>query len=283
MEHYLDSSIIANKLRSLREERGLSRNRLADELSLKCNQDISGEMIRRYELVPKSNDVKHANTSMSVKVLHALAEYFGVSTDYILGRTDIKSPDMSINAIAAFTGLTEESIIYLHQITVGDSEEIFLDNVVAILEHDFIFRSKSDPRTYEMTSKQYEQLYGRTIEDLPEHKRRAQIVAQQERKKYIHGLMDALRKCPVYSLIAINALLSNNNQLHLLEQIGKFISANPEDHNEQYPTYVGQTSLHYTAPQHLTDDTIASLLEWRLNIITEKLEQLREIAVTPTE
>lgn len=283
MKHVLDSSIIATRLRSLREERKLSRNNLADGLSSECNQSLTVESIRKYESYQNTNNGDPPNTVMSVKNLHALADFFGVSTDYILGRTDVKSADMSIQAIVEYTGLTEESIIFLHQLKSGYSQEVLLDNLVSILEHDIIFRIKSDPTHYELASEMFDEKFGRVPPKTPGRKRQAQIMAQHERRKYIQGLNNALRKCPIYTLNAINTLLSNNNQLHLLEEIGKYFSADPDDLNDRYPTSVGQTSTHYTDPQHITDDTKELLIERRLSIITQKLEQLREIVLGPME
>lgn len=279
MKHVLDSSIIATRLRSLREERKLSRNNLADGLLSECNQSLTVESIRKYESYQNTNNGDPPNTVMSVKNLHALADFYEVSTDYILGRTDIKSSDTSIRAIVEYTGLTEESVLYLHQLKVGDSEETFLDNVVSILEHDFTFRIKSDPTRYEM----FDEKCGHVPEKTPGRKRQAQIMTQHERRKYIQGLSNALRKCPIYTLNAINTLLCNNSHLHLLEEIGKYISADPDDLNDRYPTSVSQTSAHYTGPQHITGDTKELLIERRLSIITQKLEQLREIALGPME
>ena len=214
MEHALDSSVIATRLRALREGCRLSRNKLTDKLSRECNQIISVESIRKYECL--KNKESPANINMSVKVLHALACYFGVSTDYILGRTDIKSPDMSVRAIVEYTGLTEESILYLHQLKIGDSKEDCIDNVVTILEHDILFRVKSNPELFNHA-------VANQLEITPATKRKVQIKALQERRKYIRGLITALSKRSILTLDAINTLLSNNNHLHLLEEIGKYI------------------------------------------------------------
>lgn len=45
-----------------------------------------------------------------VDKLVILADYFDVSTDYLLGRTDIKTTDTTVKDICAYTGLSEEAI-----------------------------------------------------------------------------------------------------------------------------------------------------------------------------
>ena len=283
MDHFLDSSIIASRLRVLRENSGLSYSKLAEALSRKCNLTISSERLRQYECFHNTNQESSSNMGMSVKVLHALADFYEVSTDYILGRTDVKSTDPSIRAIVEYTGLSEKNVVYLHQLKIGDLDEDFLDTVVAILEHDIMFRIKSDSTHYELASEMFDKMCGRTPEKTPNRKRQARITALQERKKYIHALINALNKRSIYTLNAINTLISNNNHLHLLEEIGEYISANPDDLIDRYSTSVGQTSTHHTDSQHVTGNITELLIEQRLSIITEKLKELREIVVSSTE
>lgn len=61
------------RLRRLRERNRLKQYRLSELCGL------SSDMVRKYE----SGDVKP-----SVEALKAIADYFEVSTDYLLGRTD---------------------------------------------------------------------------------------------------------------------------------------------------------------------------------------------------
>ncbi len=61
------------RLKELRESRGISQVRLAIEL------DLNQNTISRYE-----NGVREAD----YKTLIAIADYFNVSIDYLLGRTN---------------------------------------------------------------------------------------------------------------------------------------------------------------------------------------------------
>ncbi len=69
-------NIIGPKLKELREKAGLSQEALAGKLSLR-GTDFSALMILRIE--------KGQRFVPDYELL-ALAEYFGVSTDYLLGR-----------------------------------------------------------------------------------------------------------------------------------------------------------------------------------------------------
>ncbi|EEJ42677.1 XRE family transcriptional regulator [Leuconostoc mesenteroides] len=64
-----------NRLRELRNERGLSQDRLANEML------INIKTLRRYEV--GENDPR-------VAILIDLADYFEVSIDYLAGRSDVR-------------------------------------------------------------------------------------------------------------------------------------------------------------------------------------------------
>ena len=66
-----------NRLRDLRENRDLNQNQLAD--LLKVHQTTYSD----YEL---------SKLNIPVTALHALADFYKVSVDYLLCRTNVKDP-----------------------------------------------------------------------------------------------------------------------------------------------------------------------------------------------
>lgn len=66
-----------HKIRDLREDRDLSQKSLAEYLQI--HQTTYSD----YEL---------SRLNVPVAVLHKLADYYGVSIDYLLGRTQVKTP-----------------------------------------------------------------------------------------------------------------------------------------------------------------------------------------------
>lgn len=71
-----------NRIKNLREKRGLIQEILASELG------ITQQMLSKYE-----RDI----TVIKVDILKKLAEYFNVTTDYLLGLSDIKR-DFTVTA-----------------------------------------------------------------------------------------------------------------------------------------------------------------------------------------
>ena len=64
-----------SRIKSLREKRGLIQERLAAELG------ITQQMLSKYE---KDTDI------IKVDILKKLAKYFNVTTDYLVGLSDVK-------------------------------------------------------------------------------------------------------------------------------------------------------------------------------------------------
>ena len=65
------------RIRDLREDRDLSQKKVAAFL------DVHQTTYSDYEL---------GNLNIPIPVLHKLADFYGVSVDYLLGRTPVKTP-----------------------------------------------------------------------------------------------------------------------------------------------------------------------------------------------
>jgi len=68
-----DIFIFAERLKSLRNEKNIGQNRLASDI------DVSNASISYWE---------NGKQEPSAEVVFKLAEYFGVTADYLLGLTD---------------------------------------------------------------------------------------------------------------------------------------------------------------------------------------------------
>lgn len=103
--------IFAQRIKELREDRGLSQGKLADELG------ISRGALSYYESYQRTADI-----SMLVK----FASYFGVTTDYLLGLSDNRTPETA--GIGEVTGLSDEAIGLLKEAKQYSDIEIEQDN-----------------------------------------------------------------------------------------------------------------------------------------------------------
>lgn len=84
-----------NRLKFLREEKGLFQSDIAKILG------VSVAAVGFYE---------NEKRDMSPETIIKLAEYFNVSTDYLLGKTDIRNPGKQIDDVLneAMIGMSKE-------------------------------------------------------------------------------------------------------------------------------------------------------------------------------
>lgn len=132
---------MAARLKQLREEHGLSHQKLSDTLDEMLDISISKDSLIKYEVATEHHSTPFKNLGMRVESLTALASFYNVSTDYILGLTDIRSPSADTQAIIAQTGLTEDNVSLLEGF---QSQKLtahlgFLNDLISvIMESDMI-------------------------------------------------------------------------------------------------------------------------------------------------
>ncbi len=95
------NSVFAIKLRKLFDESGKTHVSLARHID-----EVSGESITRQAVGQWCN----GKTCPSLKIVPIIADFFGVTTDYLLTDTEIKTADTDIKAICEYTGLTEKAV-----------------------------------------------------------------------------------------------------------------------------------------------------------------------------
>ena len=106
-----------NRLRFLRNEKGESLEKIAKYLNVTI-QTISNYETEKRDMTPDT--------------ILKLAEYFNVSTDFLLGKSDVRNPEKQINDDIRFAyhkeseGLTDEEIAdairFYRQIKYGKKE-----------------------------------------------------------------------------------------------------------------------------------------------------------------
>ncbi len=168
-----------NRLTELRKEKGVTRQMAADNL------EISRASLEYYEKGLRNPDIC---------VLARIAEYYNVSTDYLLGRSGVKTIDPDKRAASEITGLSEECINILmsnNSKTETHFASLISQFVIALYNNKFnlefifsLFDLLLPNSQYKTTDTEFERLlgisqqYGYTVlsheETIDYHKKRLQ-------------------------------------------------------------------------------------------------------------
>lgn len=137
------SPVLAKRLKELRESRGLTLAGLSKALTEKYGIQISKESLTNYEVVDSFHSKARKNEGMSVKYLRCLADFYDVSTDYLLGLIDPdnSTADEKLRMVSEYTGLSNKAIqnlrdfmssIYHHTCKKWCDNLLASDNIVAL-------------------------------------------------------------------------------------------------------------------------------------------------------
>lgn len=110
--------ITAKRLKELRQSKKLSHQSLSEELK-KNNVEISVQALKDYEVTEEYHSKFKSTKGMSIERLYGLASFYNVSVDYLLGKSDTKSPNVTVQQMHQYTGLSEKAINLLHFIRNG--------------------------------------------------------------------------------------------------------------------------------------------------------------------
>mgnify|MGYP003289592548 CR=1 FL=1 len=97
------------------ENTGNFADRLSDLISKAAQNGITLRDIERATGVKKESISKYQNNKAEpgLNSIVALAKYFNVSADYLLGLSDAATTDITVQEICKKTGLSEEMIVFL--------------------------------------------------------------------------------------------------------------------------------------------------------------------------
>ncbi len=123
------SFLMAKRLKGLRNEKGLSCAELSAALLDKYGIKISRDSLMSYEIQTehhsKIKDGKYPNLNMGVEYLNAFAQFYGVSTDFLLGLSDKPTIDPKAAEVAEYTGLSLAAIAELRKAKLDILKQTF--------------------------------------------------------------------------------------------------------------------------------------------------------------
>lgn len=127
------SLIMARRLKDLRNEIGLSYELLRKALMEKYEINISIDSLKNYEVYKVPHAKVYKNEGMRVEYLRCLADFYGVSTDYLLGISDVRSLDVTTKRIVEETGLSENATEVLQSLNKRSQGSVVVSNVIATI------------------------------------------------------------------------------------------------------------------------------------------------------
>ncbi len=113
MENISSIDRLAQRLKTLRKERGITQQQLADGVG------ISKGGLSYYE---------NAGRTPDISILERFANYFGVTTDYLLGRTNAQTQKAKLQAVCNHTGLSDKSVNLLSDLKENSPAQLRVIN-----------------------------------------------------------------------------------------------------------------------------------------------------------
>lgn len=138
MEHNLQKSfVMAERLKQLRESKGLSLEKLSKTLLEQYGIKISSDSLMNYEVADPYHTKAYKNQGMRVEYLRCLADFYGVSADYILGHID--DPCRAPSAIDEL-GLSPQAVEWLIDLKNQSTQDENLSHLFSNLLENLLFQ-----------------------------------------------------------------------------------------------------------------------------------------------
>lgn len=128
-----DSSLFGKRLKELRECKGLSHQKLSEALHEKYGIKISTNSLLNYEVTEKNHTKYEKNAGMRTEYLYYFSDFYGVSSDYLLGFTN--EPCKKQTAVDELN-LPSSVVSYLRKMNNEDEvSSLFRNTIIAILSN----------------------------------------------------------------------------------------------------------------------------------------------------
>lgn len=115
------NALFPSQLRELRKEKGVSQDTLSKVLG------VSKSTVGLWET---------GDTLPDAKSLCDLANYYGVSTDYLLGKTKVRIPNCTVQSICEYTGLSEYAVETLRYFNAWLDNTYLIPTINLLIEQE---------------------------------------------------------------------------------------------------------------------------------------------------
>lgn len=145
-----ENSVFAQRLKAIMKEKGVTQQQLAEQLHM-TRQAVS--LYLTGQALP------------AIDKLLTITDYFDVSADYLIGKTDVRTQDTDVKMICDYTGLSEEAVANLHNLYHELREEYSLipyhsetmEVINFMLENRMFFKAANEmKRAYNLLQGAYE-------------------------------------------------------------------------------------------------------------------------------
>lgn len=85
-------------------------------------------------------------TTPDINTLGKIADAYGVSTDYLLGRTSVKSTDIELKAVCEYIGLSENAVTKIRSVINKDVKSSVLYEGIIVDILDYIEKLKGETK-----------------------------------------------------------------------------------------------------------------------------------------
>jgi len=198
----------AKRLKERRESKGLSHEKLAEELKLNYDLDISKQALINYEVREEYHTKFEAGFGMNITYLWTLAQYFDVSVAYLLGETDETRTDIDMRIASKKFGLDGAVLEMLEKFSI-QPELRSVRNMIQRGEKSRAFQQACNYSSEEMSR--------RMPTGLPDALTREEWIVFEE------------YEAQKGSLVAINHILSSLNGRNLIAIIEKYVNTCSSD------------------------------------------------------